>query len=306
MAIYAVGDVQGCVVPLEEMLDKLRFDPQCDQLWLTGDLVNRGAHSLQTLRLIKGLGDSAVTVLGNHDLHLLAVAAGVRETRPGDTLDDILRAPDRDELLDWLRRRPLAHFDKRAELGQKTLMVHAGVYPGWGKKQAARRAAEVEKLLRGDGGPGAPGGPGDDGGGDGHRGKNGGDYRRFLRAMYGRMPPHWRAAAGGDKWQRARFITNAFTRMRYCTIDGNLDFEHTGRPGSQPPGFVPWFDHPRRKCRRWRVVFGHWSSLNFMPGARATCLDSGCIWGRKLTAIRLDGERAGQHWQVQCQKTDDG
>lgn len=289
MAIYAVGDVQGCVVPLEEMLDKLRFDPPRDQLWLTGDLVNRGPHSLQTLRLVKNLGSSAVTVLGNHDLHLLAVAAGVREARPGDTLEAILRAPDRDELLDWLRRRPLAHFDKRAELGQKTLLVHAGVYPGWGNKQAARRAAEVEKLLRGDGGPGDDGDGGDNA-----------DYRRFLRAMYGRVPLTWRDAAAQDKWRRARFITNAFTRMRYCTVDGNLDFEHTGRPGSQPPGFVPWFEHPRRKCRNWRVVFGHWSSLNFMPGGCAIGLDSGCIWGRQLTAVRLDGDRAGQHWQIAC------
>jgi len=288
MAVYAVGDVQGCVLPLEEMLDKLRFDPPRDQLWLTGDLVNRGPHSLEALRLIKNLGDSAVAVLGNHDLHLLAVAAGVREARPGDTLESILRAPDRDELLHWLRHRPLLHFDKRAELGQKTLMAHAGVYPGWRKKEAAARAAEVEQLLRGGGD-----------GGDGGR-----DCRRFLRSMYGRMPLHWRAAAGGDKWQRARFITNAFTRMRYCTIDGHLDFEHTGRPGSQPPGFVPWFEHPHRKCRRWRVVFGHWSSLNFMRQGRAIGLDSGCIWGRALTAVRLDGDGAGQHWQVQCKNAD--
>lgn len=287
MAVYAIGDVQGCVVALEEMLDKLRFDPHRDQVWLTGDLVNRGPHSLETLRLVKGLGGGAVTVLGNHDLHLLAVAAGAREARPGDTLDAILRAPDRDELLDWLRRRPLIHFDKRAALGRKTLLVHAGVYPGWRKKEAAARAAEVENLLRGRGGPGESGGAG-------------GDYRRFLRAMYGRAPAKWRDAEALDRWQRARFITNAFTRMRYCAAAGDLDFAHTGRPGEQPPGLLPWFEHPRRKCRKWRVVFGHWSSLNFMRGRDVIGLDSGCIWGRALTAVRLDGERAGQHWQVKC------
>ncbi|MDD9883466.1 MAG: symmetrical bis(5'-nucleosyl)-tetraphosphatase [Gammaproteobacteria bacterium] len=312
MAVYAVGDVQGCVVPLEEMLDKLRFDPQRDQLWLTGDLVNRGPHSLETLRLVKRLGGSAVTVLGNHDLHLLAVAAGLREARPGDTLDAILRAPDRDELLHWLRRRPLLHCDKRAELGCKTLLVHAGVYPGWSKKEAVARAAEVESLLRGDdgddsingdkrggrGGRGGRGKNGGDGGGDG-----GGDYHRFLRAMYGRVPSQWRGDESPrplDRWQRARFITNAFTRMRYCTAGRALDFAHAGPPGSQPPGLLPWFEHPRRKCRKWRVVFGHWSSLNFMPGGRVIGLDSGCIWGRALTAIRLDGDRDGQYWQVRC------
>lgn len=280
MAVYAVGDVQGCVVPLEEMLDRLRFEPRRDQLWLTGDLVNRGRHSLETLRLVTRLADSAVAVLGNHDLHLLAVAAGVREARPGDTLEPILRAPDRDELLDWLRRRPLAYWDKRPELGRKSLMVHAGVYPGWRKKDVARWAAEVESLLRGEHGDG--------------------DYRRFLRRMYDRGPSRWDASM--ERWRRATFITNAFTRMRYCTRHGDLDFEHTGPPGGQPPELVPWFEHPQRKCRNWRIVFGHWSALNFIRSGHAVGLDSGCVWGRALTAIRLDGERAGQYWQVRCGK----
>jgi len=280
MAVYAIGDIQGCVVPLEEMLDILRFEPRRDQLWLTGDLVNRGRHSLETLRLVTRLGDSVVAVLGNHDLHLLAVAAGVRESRPGDTLEPILRAPDRDELLDWLRRRPLAYWDKRPELGRKSLMVHAGIYPGWRKKDLARRAAEIESLLRGEHGDG--------------------DYRRFLHRMYGRGPLRWDAPM--ERWQRATFITNAFTRMRYCTRHGDLDFDHTGPPGSQPQGLVPWFEHPERKCRNWRIVFGHWSALNFIRSGHVVGLDSGCIWGRALTAIRLDGERAGKYWQVRCGK----
>ncbi|MFV2035376.1 MAG: symmetrical bis(5'-nucleosyl)-tetraphosphatase, partial [Halocynthiibacter sp.] len=221
MTVYAVGDVQGCVVPLEEMLDTIRFDPALDQLWLTGDLVNRGRHSLQTLRLVKGLGRSAITVLGNHDLHLLAVAAEIKRARPGDTMQSILRAPDRDELLDWLRRRPLVHWDKDI----KSLMVHAGIYPGWQKKEVVKYAAEIEKLLRGD------------------------DYHRFLENMYGRNPARWDQAMGG--WERARFITNVFTRMRYCDRHGNLNLTHKGPPGSQPRRLIPWFNHANMKCRKW-------------------------------------------------------
>ena len=284
MAIYALGDVQGCVVPLEEMLDTLRFDPARDRLWLTGDLVNRGRHSLETLRLIMRLGDSAVAVLGNHDLHLLAVAAGVREARACDTLEPILRAPDRDELIDWLRRRPLVHWDKRAELGVKSLMVHAGIHPGWRKKEVARLAAEVEGLLRG--------GSGDS------------DYHRFLKQMYGREPSRWEQPM--NKWQRARFITNALTRIRYCDRRRHaaLDFDHKGPPDSRPKHLVPWFAHPDRKCKNWRIVFGHWSALGFVRNGNILGLDSGCIWGGALTAVRLDGEQSQPEpfWQVKCKK----
>ena len=276
MAIYAIGDIQGCVVPLEKMLENIRFEPRRDRLWLTGDLVNRGRHSLETLRLVKSLGRSAVTVLGNHDLNLLAVAAGVRRRRPGDTMDAILRAPDRDELLDWLRRRPLAHWDKSAELSRKSLLVHAGICPGWRRKEVAALAAEAEKLLRGD------------------------ECRRFLKRMYGPGSNRWSQSLG--KWQRARFIVNALTRIRYCNQRGGLDFAHKGRPGSQPRRLMPWFEHPRMKCRKWQIVFGHWSALGFIRRDNLIGLDSGCIWGGALTAIRLDGRRAGKIWQLRCDK----
>jgi len=252
------------------MLERIAFSPPRDRLWLSGDLVNRGKHSLETLRLVRSLGDSAVTVLGNHDLNLLAMAAGARSPRPGDTLRPVLRAPDRDELLDWLRRRPLAHFDFRL----KTLMVHAGVYPGWRRKQVARHAAEIEHLLRGD------------------------VHRRFLKRMYGRHPARW--ARSMRKWERARFITNALTRMRFCTRRAGLDFTAKGAPGSQPRRLIPWYEHPELKCKKWRIVFGHWSSLGFMQRENLVGLDSGCVWGRALTAICLDGDEAGRVWRVEC------
>lgn len=274
MAVYAIGDVQGCVVALEEMLETIRFEPHRDRLWLTGDLVNRGRHSLETLRLVKQLGPSAITVLGNHDLHLLAVASGTRRLRPDDTLRPILRAPDCDELLDWLRHRPLVHCDKN--LGGKALMVHAGIYPGWRRKAVVRYAGEIEALLRGD------------------------DYRRFLKHMYGRSPARWNPPMG--RWQRARFITNALTRIRYCNQRGGLSFTHKGAPGSQPNRWMPWFAHPQMKCKNWRIVFGHWSALGFVQRRNLIGLDSGCVWGGALTAIRLDGEQAGKFWQLRCAK----
>ncbi|MGI9311650.1 MAG: symmetrical bis(5'-nucleosyl)-tetraphosphatase [bacterium] len=270
MAIYAIGDVQGCVAPLEELLDAIGFDPARDRLWLTGDLVNRGRHSLETLRLVRALGDAAVAVLGNHDLHLLAIAAGVKPHRGGDTMQAILRAPDRDELLHWLRHRPLMHCDRRI----KTMMVHAGVYPGWRRKQVARFAGEVEALLRGE------------------------QHEQLLRRMYGREPARWSEASG--RWQRARFIINALTRMRYCDRRGELDFACKDAPGGAPAHLLAWFDHPDLKCRKWRIVFGHWSALGFFQRGNLIGLDSGCVWGGKLTALRLDGDRAGCARQVQC------
>lgn len=276
MAVYAIGDIQGCVVPFEEMLDRLQFEPSHDRLWLTGDLVNRGHHSLETLRLIRRLGHSVVTVLGNHDLHLLAVACGVRQCRTSDTLQPILRAPDRDEIVDYLRRQPLVYCDDGTESGMKTLMVHAGIYPGWRRKQVVGFAAEVETLLRGD------------------------DYRQFLQNMYGNTASRWGKPMG--KWQRMRFITNVLTRIRYCDQRGRLDFKHKGRLGSQPHHLQPWFKHADIKCKNWRIVFGHWSALGFVRHANVIGLDSGCVWGGTLTAIRLDGESAGKYWQLACQK----
>ena len=270
MATYALGDVQGCVIPLEALLERIGFSAGRDRLWLCGDLVNRGRHSLEVLRLVKSLGESAVAVLGNHDLNLLATAAGARAQKPGDTLQKVLRAPDRDELLHWLRHRPLAHFDKN----MKTMMVHAGVYPGWRRGDVQRYAGEIETLLRGR------------------------DCRRFLKRMYGRHPA--RMSRAMRKWERIRFITNALTRMRFCTRRAGLDFREKCAPGEQSRRLIPWFEHPARKCKKWRIVFGHWSSLGFMQRENLLALDSGCVWGRALTAVCLDGDEAGRVWRVEC------
>lgn len=270
MAIYAIGDIQGCAVPFEELLDDLDFDPATDRVWLTGDLVNRGPHSLETLRIVRGFGDSAITVLGNHDLHLLAVAEGIRRPRPGDSLKAILKAPDRDELLHWLRHLPMVHVDREL----KALMVHAGVYPGWGPSKVQRLGREVETVLQGA------------------------DYGKFLRAMYGSEPRKWNGDLSG--MNRLRFITNTLTRMRYVDSQRRLDFDHKGPPGSQPPRLSPWFAHPKMKCDGWRIVCGHWSALGFSRQGNIISLDSGCVWGGALTAVRLDGDNSRQHWQVGC------
>ncbi len=270
MATYAIGDIQGCAVPFEELLDDLEFDPARDRLWLTGDLVNRGPHSLETLRMVREFGDSVTTVLGNHDLHMLAVAEGIRKVRPGDSLKKVLRAPDRDELLHWLRHLPMVHVDRDL----KALMVHAGVYPGWGPSKLVRLAAEVEQELRGDG------------------------YTDFLRNMYGSEPRAWSGKLKGKA--RLRFITNVLTRIRFVDGQRHMDFEHKGPPGSQPPRLMPWYQHPRMKCDGWRIVCGHWSALGFSLQGNIISLDSGCVWGGALTAVRLDGDHSRQCWQVGC------
>ena len=270
MAVYAVGDIQGCAVALEELLDDLQFETQTDRLWLTGDLVNRGPNSLETLRLVKGFGESAITVLGNHDLHLLAVAAGIKQLRPGDTLKKILRAPDCDELIDWLRHLPMVHADQQ----MRAIMVHAGAYPGWGPGRLQRRAREVEQVLRSD------------------------DYKDFLSNMYGRTPRKWNAELAGT--HRLRFITNAMTRMRFVDGEGRLNFTQKGPPGSQPKSLMPWYQHPETRCKNWRIVCGHWSALGYMRSGRIIALDSGCVWGGALTAVRLDGDNHRQLWQVGC------
>lgn len=270
MAIYAIGDIQGCAVPFEELLDDLEFDPAKDRLWLTGDLVNRGPHSLETLRMVRGFGDSVTTVLGNHDLHLLAVAEGIRQARPQDDLKRVLRAPDRDELLHWLRHLPMAHVDRE----RKALMVHAGVYPGWGPSRLLRRAGEVETALRGD------------------------DYPEFLRGMYGSEPRKWSGKLAG--MDRLRCIANVLTRMRFVDAQRRLDFDQKGPPGSQPPRLMPWYQHPRMQCDGWRIVCGHWSALGFSLQGNIISLDSGCVWGGALTAVRLDGDHSRQCWQVGC------
>lgn len=258
MSTYAIGDVQGCHDELLVLLDRIRFDPATDQLWFVGDLVNRGPRSLETLRTIRDLGNSAVSVLGNHDLHLLAVAEGISRTKHRDTFGDILAAPDRDELLHWLRQRPLLHH------GGEFYLIHAGLPPQWDMDQANRLAQEAETALR------SP------------------DYREMLWHMYGNEPNRWDDHLGD--WERLRFITNSFTRLRYCTADGRMEFKQKGQPGTQPAGLMPWFEVPGRRSAGARILFGHWSTLGFHVSQSAYCLDTGCLWGGELTALRIDGD----------------
>jgi bis(5'-nucleosyl)-tetraphosphatase (symmetrical) len=262
MATYAIGDIQGCYDELRRLLDTCAFDPAHDQLWLVGDLVNRGPQSLEVLRYLRGLGERAITVLGNHDLHLLVVAAGVRKPHRGDTLDALLAAPDRDELLDWLRRQRLMYA------GEGYALVHAGLLPQWSIVQALALAREVEAALQ-------------------HF-----DYREFLKHMYGNAPTQWHDGLAG--YDRLRVIVNAMTRLRLCTPDGTMEFTHkTGLKG-MPTGYLPWFDVPARASRDMPVLFGHWAALGLMLRPEVLGLDSGCVWGRRLTAVRLEDRRMFQ------------
>ncbi len=258
MAVYAIGDVQGCYQELCTLLKRLRFDRTRDTLWFTGDLVNRGPRSADVVRFVSALGNSAVSVLGNHDLHALALAAGVRRLTKTDTCSDLLEAADREALLDWLRARPLLHHD--AGLG--LTLIHAGLLPQWGLGAACAHAAEVETLLRGPG------------------------YPELLRHMYDDSPDGWHETLRG--WDRARVIINAFTRLRYCDRHGHMDLRPVGAPGSQPPSLLPWFQVPRRRSRDLTIVFGHWSTLGAWQGDGVIALDTGCLWGGALSAARLD------------------
>ena len=259
MAVYAIGDVQGCFRELQLLLTKLRFDPARDRLWFAGDLVNRGLQSLETLRFVRNLGAAAITVLGNHDLHLLAAAARAGKLKPKDTLRPILDAPDREELLDWLRRRPVLHHD--AEMGYT--LIHAGLPPQWELDQARACAHEVESVLRGP------------------------DHAEFFEQMYGDEPTFWTDELTG--WERLRFITNCLTRLRYCDAEGRVALAHKGAPGSQPVGLYPWFELPQRRSRELKILFGHWSTLGERSSPGVYPLDTGCLWGGQLTALRLDG-----------------
>ncbi|MFQ5469658.1 MAG: symmetrical bis(5'-nucleosyl)-tetraphosphatase [Gammaproteobacteria bacterium] len=262
MAVYAIGDIQGCYDDLQRLLDKLNFNPSKDILWFAGDLVNRGPKSIEVLRFVKELGDSAITVLGNHDLHLLAVTHGVVSARPNDTFEEILAAPDRDVLLDWLRRLPLIHHDESLCY----TMVHAGLPPQWDLKTARANAAEVEAILRSD------------------------DYLALLERMYGNEPAQWSNDLAG--WDRLRFIINCFTRMRFCNDQGQLTLKQKGEPGTQPKGFKPWFEVQNRANSDLNIIFGHWSTLGHKGIEGVYALDSGCVWGGRLTALRIDVERA--------------
>ncbi len=270
MSTYAIGDIQGCLASLQRLLDKIRFDPARDRLWFCGDLVNRGPDSLGVLRFIRNLGDRAVTVLGNHDLHLLAVAHGLRKIHRKDTLAAVLDAADRDELLDWLRHQPLMHHDALLTY----TMVHAGLPPQWDLDKALACAGEVQQVLRGD------------------------DLHDFLSHMYGDEPEVWSEELTG--WDRLRFITNCFTRLRYCDAEGHLHLASKGAPGSQPAPFVPWFEIPERASRDLRVVFGHWSTLGKVEYPGVFALDTGCIWGGALTALRLEGEPS--YTRIDCEE----
>ena len=259
MPTYAIGDVQGCYDELQRLLDTLHFDPGTDTLWFTGDLVNRGPLSLATLRFVKGLGEHAVTVLGNHDLHLLAVAHGHLRYHRKDNFHDVLEAPDRDELLNWLRHQPMLHHDD--QLGYT--MIHAGLPPQWDLAKAQACARELENVLQGQ------------------------DYIAFLGQMYGNEPDQWSEAL--TDWDRLRFITNCFTRLRYCDDKGRLELEEKGAPGSQPAPYRPWFTVPGRASAALKLVFGHWSTLGSCNETNVYPLDTGCLWGGQLTALRLDG-----------------
>lgn len=260
MAVYAIGDVQGCFDELQSLLELIDFKPGLDQLWFAGDLVNRGPKSLEVLRFIRSL--NAVSVLGNHDLHLLACAHIPGQRKRKDTLTHILDAPDAAQLLDWLRHQPLLHHD--TTLGYT--LVHAGLPPQWDLETASACSAEVEQVLRGDG------------------------YVEFLNAMYGNKPDVWTPALTG--WERLRFITNCFTRLRYCDSGGRLALEEKGPPDSQPKHLKPWFEWNSRKSRNMNILFGHWSTLGAYDAPGIHALDTGCLWGGQLTALRLDSADA--------------
>lgn len=272
MAVYAIGDIQGCYAELMALLETIEFDATCDQLWFTGDLVNRGPDSLSVLRFVRDLNErvpsAAVTVLGNHDLHLLAVAEGKGRQHRSDTLDEILAAPDREVLLSWLRHQPLLHHDEESGI----TLIHAGVPPQWSLEEAQQYAAEVETALRGE------------------------QYQAFFADMYGNQPEQWQDDLAG--WDRLRFITNCYTRLRYCDEDGRLNMQEKGAPGSQAVGNVPWFEVASRQTRNERFVFGHWSTLGLHQSNNVVSLDTGCLWGGQLTAMRLDDE--GSFQCVEC------
>jgi bis(5'-nucleosyl)-tetraphosphatase (symmetrical) len=264
---YAIGDVQGCAAELRALLAKLGFSADRDQLWFVGDLVNRGPSSLEALRYVRSLDANAVVVLGNHDLHLLAIAFAGESARKGDTLEELLAAPDRDELLEWLLHRPLAHFD--AERGD--LLVHAGLVPQWTVTQALGLAREVEQALRRD-------------------------ARAFLRRMYGDQPDRWSETLAGAA--RLRFTVNVLTRLRVCTPEGRIDLKVKGPPGEARSDLRPWFEIRERASRDARIIFGHWSALGYVNAHGVVGLDTGCVWGGSLTAFNLD--RAAEPVSVPC------
>lgn len=272
MATYAIGDIQGCFDELTALLAQINFNSDRDQLWFCGDLVNRGDKSLETLRFIKSLGSNAVAVLGNHDLHLLATACDHKKPGRKDTFDAILQADDKAELLDWLRHLPLLHHDTENNI----TLLHAGIHPSWSINKATCLAKEIEHILRGD------------------------NYLNFFKHMYGDKPFVWDDALTG--WSRYRFITNIFTRLRYCDANGKPSLNAKGAPGSQAKNLLPWYEVEARESRNDTIIFGHWSTL---PHAgissinNAYAIDSGCLWGGSLTAMRIDS-MPFEYFQFNC------
>ncbi len=265
MATYAIGDIQGCYDQLRALFDDLNFDPARDKVWFVGDLVNRGPQSLEVLRFVKDLGDRAVTVLGNHDLHLVMQAEGYGRRNAEDTLQPVLNAPDRDELMIWLRQQPLFHVDG------EFAMVHAGLLPQWTVAEAAALSAEVHLALMAE------------------------NHRDFLAHMWGSTPAGWRGDLTG--WDRLRVIVNAMTRMRFCSPAGTMEFHSKGPPDKAPQGFQPWFEIPGRVSVSHTLICGHWSALGLKIEANLLALDTGCLWGGSLTAVRLEDR---QVFQRQC------
>jgi bis(5'-nucleosyl)-tetraphosphatase (symmetrical) len=273
MPLYLIGDVQGCDAALARLLDAIAFSPSRDRLILLGDQVNRGPQSLAVLRRLIALGNAAACLLGNHDLHLLAVSQGARAPHRKDTVGGILAAPDRAALIDWLRQRPLALRE------QGVLMVHAGVLPQWSAAQTLRLAAEVQTTLRGPG------------------------WAAFLRQMYGNQPDQWHDGLQGA--ERLRVIVNALTRLRFCSPEGRMEFDTKDRPAAgAPPGYLPWFDAPGRRTAGDVIAFGHWSTLGWLPGRPdLISLDTGCVWGGHLSAVRLGrSPRERELIQVRCEQ----
>jgi bis(5'-nucleosyl)-tetraphosphatase (symmetrical) len=258
MAHYAIGDLQGCFDELLALLEKISFNQNTDKLWFTGDLVNRGEKSLETLHFIKNLGDSAITVLGNHDIHLLLTANFPEKIKRKDTLQAILDAPDCEELLNWLRKKPLFHYDEQLEIG----LLHAGLPPQWDLAQTQVMAKLGEKALQAE------------------------NYASFLAQLYSDLPDLWSKNLHGI--EQLRFIFNCFTRMRFCEENGRLDFKFNGELGSQPSNLKPWFEIKNRKTANVKLVFGHWAALGFYEKNNCFAIDTGCVWDRELTALRLD------------------
>jgi len=255
---YAIGDIQGCAKSLDTLLKTISFDQAQDHLWIAGDVVNRGPDSLAVLRRLTAMDANVTAVLGNHDLHLLAAAARVRKLEPKDTLQEVLDAPDAPQLIDWLRSRPLIYYDE----GRDRALVHAGIPPAWSLQEALVHAAEVAELL------------------------GSATWKEGLKTMYGNEPAAWSASL--DRDERRRYSINALTRIRFCGSGGSLDFASKGPPGSQPAALKPWYEFSRPGGYETQIIFGHWASLGLVREPRYVCLDSGCVWGRQLTALPLD------------------